>query len=310
MDYKSFEITAVQRILAWQVAQTLGFKDEADAKDHAILLLVDYDTNTVYPQMIGKHFDVPHFSSVNPSPWGDLVESIIARHIVEENKDEVRAFWSRDLVRNKFAKGQYFDSLDYRSFVDDMRKWTHVVQYLLEDPDNGHLLCYCWVIEIDNFRKNQSAIAYLAEHDPLTGLYNRHKLDRSSLGEGVYIVLDVNDFKQINDTYGHHAGDLALMALADKLIEVFCQEKGRSVFRLGGDEFMVAMEHAREEQAIVCLDQLKEPLFVTADDGEDFAITVAAGYAVGSDATSALAAADKALYEVKHGREKRGFTRG
>ncbi|MDO4538957.1 MAG: GGDEF domain-containing protein, partial [Coriobacteriales bacterium] len=283
MDFEAYEITAIQRILAWQVSQALGFENEETAKEHALLLLVDYDADMAYPQMIGKYFDTPHFSATEPAPWSEMIERILALRVAGDGKDKIRAFWSPDAVRAKFARGQCFDALDYQSIVGGARKWTRAVQYLLEDPDNGHLMCYCWVIEIDSFRRNQTRTTFLAEHDPLTGLYNRHKLNSCTLGTGAYVLVDVNDFKHINDTYGHHAGDKALIALADKIEDVFCCSCESLVFRLGGDEFLVFMKGASEEAAVACLEQLAEPLSVEGDAGERFELSVAAGYVMGDD---------------------------
>lgn len=88
-------------------------------------------------------------------------------------------------------------------------------------------------------------IAKDATHDPLTGLYNRSAIN--TIGtmvhggqSGSFIMIDFDNFKHVNDAFGHQMGDAALRSLADVLREVFEPEKtGNIIFRLGGDEFAV-----------------------------------------------------------------------
>ncbi len=94
-------------------------------------------------------------------------------------------------------------------------------------------------------RKAQKNIEYIAHHDGLTGLYNRRyfnmtleklKKELPYAQKIAILYLDLNKFKEINDTLGHHAGDFVLKIAADKLLAV----KGKEdlLFRLGGDEFV------------------------------------------------------------------------
>ena len=98
-------------------------------------------------------------------------------------------------------------------------------------------------------RKEQEQLSYEATHDALTGLYNRSGFDQlreSHRQEQIALLLiDLDHFKSINDSYGHDAGDRALQKLAAILLKSFRSED--FVCRIGGDEFAVIMAHAGSE---------------------------------------------------------------
>ena len=148
-----------------------------------------------------------------------------------------------------------------------------------------------------------------ALHDPLTGLANRVLFaDRlakalSKRDERVAVLfLDLDDFKAINDTQGHQAGDELLRAVADALSRSIRPQD--TVARLGGDEFAVLMEDAREGLARRLAERmhaaLRMPMRVA---GQDRAIGVSIGIALGhsgaSEAESLMREADIAMYVAK-----------
>ena len=148
-----------------------------------------------------------------------------------------------------------------------------------------------------------------AVHDPLTGLANRillrdrleQALARSQRGGGDTAVLfvDLDNFKQVNDAYGHAAGDIVLARLADRLRSAVRPED--TVARLGGDEFVVISERVDEEAARTLAGRLQEliqrPLQA---GGTRHFLSASIGVALGhSDPDSLLGAADTAVYRAK-----------
>ena len=102
-------------------------------------------------------------------------------------------------------------------------------------------------------------LAHQALHDPLTGLGNRqlfadhadHALSQRSVGSDratALLLLDLDDFKMVNDSFGHEAGDQVLVEVARRLRRVTRQ--GEAIFRLGGDEFVFVLAQARVEDAL------------------------------------------------------------
>lgn len=103
--------------------------------------------------------------------------------------------------------------------------------------------------DITNLKKQQEKINYLATHDELTGLFNRRAcfdlgeiLVKQAVREEEYaslLYLDLDKFKQINDSYGHQAGDSVLIAFAELLKK--CTRESDMAARIGGDEFIILM---------------------------------------------------------------------
>ncbi len=141
----------------------------------------------------------------------------------------------------------------------------------------------------------------LAFKDALTGVHNRNAYNRRiseiekrhSKDEFAIMLFDVDDFKNINDTNGHLAGDEALKYLAQILKEVFCSSDDR-IYRIGGDEFAVISKGKTE-------DQIMELLFrVTNALKEDGKIAVSKGYSmINKNVNAAFAQADQMLYAEK-----------
>lgn len=157
-------------------------------------------------------------------------------------------------------------------------------------------------------------LEYYAMHDPLTGLYNRrhfnnileYEIGRSERHghEFSLLMLDLDDFKDINDSYGHPTGDAALCGVAEILREHI--RKGDLVARIGGDEFaVVLMETGREgaSTAAATLGYAMRERVFTAPDGKHFHLTVSIGiasYPVDAvNESDLLAGADVAMYRAK-----------
>jgi diguanylate cyclase (GGDEF)-like protein len=167
-------------------------------------------------------------------------------------------------------------------------------------------------LDITERKQMEVQLQYQADHDPLTGLYNRRRfaeeLDdilrlaaRYKRG-GALLMLDFDDFKVLNDTRGHAAGDLALKALAGVLAERL--RASDVMARLGGDEFAVVLPECDERQALAVAESIRRGLAACDTGALGAAIRVTVGLVVldGSSelhATEALIAADIALYEGK-----------
>ena len=151
-----------------------------------------------------------------------------------------------------------------------------------------------------------------ALHDPLTGLANRalcrerliHALARTSRDEGSACVLfiDLDDFKGVNDLYGHAAGDSLLIALARRLVATV--RPADTVARLGGDEFVIVCEDIDESTAIALGHRLTEAIHEPLDiDGVEHRLSASIGIALGAagrrDPDALLADADAAAYRAK-----------
>ena len=175
------------------------------------------------------------------------------------------------------------------------------------------------ILDISDQRRFEQQLQHLADHDPLTGLENRRAFERAVDAqlahvkrygdEGALLILDLDHFKGVNDTLGHHAGDALIMAVADVLRE-HVRDSDR-VARLGGDEFAVLLPKADAEQAVAVADKL---VSAVRDErrvlgGRAWTTTVSVGVALFSAATDRgeqlLVDADLAMYDAKEaGRDR------
>ena len=161
-----------------------------------------------------------------------------------------------------------------------------------------------------------SALRSLSLIDDLTGLYNRRgftdlgeqylKLARRS-GRGVTMVyLDLDRFKTINDSLGHHVGDRALLKVADILRATF--RRSDIIARLGGDEFGVLALEAADESSETLVERLRERVAdFNSSSPDPYQLSVSLGMAQHDDdprvrLEDLVAEADAAMYREKHGK--------
>lgn len=147
--------------------------------------------------------------------------------------------------------------------------------------------------------------------DNLTKLYNRYGMDaelkeqlrqyKREPGDSFYIIAcDLDNFKHINDTWGHPEGDRALILIASALDKV-CKRFSSNVFRIGGDEFVIITDTSEEGLAIDITNAIKYELD-NIDFRSDFDIEMSIGVALYDGVTpidELLSNADKKLYEAK-----------
>jgi diguanylate cyclase (GGDEF)-like protein len=179
-------------------------------------------------------------------------------------------------------------------------------------------MCECFEVERqrtdEELKRREEELAFLATHDPLTGLPNRTLIldrveqmlarSRRSQTPVAALFVDLDNFKSINDTLGHGAGDELLRAVTARLNGVI--RDADALGRLGGDEFVVVSEELSlaagpELVAERLLDALKQPFKLGAEEETHLTVTASIGIAVG-DHTSAeelLRNADIAMYRAK-----------
>jgi len=194
--------------------------------------------------------------------------------------------------------------------------WVSLHAAALREADGSAELVLTQVQDIAERRDLQRRLEHLADHEPLTGLLNRRGFERrlarhlalgrgpDARGAGALVVLDVDHFKAVNDTLGHHAGDRLLVGVA-RILESQLRG-GDLIARLGGDEFAVLLAGADAAAATAVSAKLVRAIRERAFAGEGAArwtVTVSAGAAVigerPRDAAAALAAADEAMYAAK-----------
>ncbi len=173
-------------------------------------------------------------------------------------------------------------------------------------------------VQMAERRRAEDAARHQASHDGLTGLPNRMLfIDR--LGQAIerharsrlpvaLAYVDIDEFKPVNDSHGHHVGDALLVAIAQRMRE--CVRASDTVARLGGDEFAVVMEDAADSDAVVqrlvetLCERLRQPYLLEVD-GQQFEVMVGASVGIalfprhGTDCDALIRSADHAMYQAK-----------
>lgn len=184
----------------------------------------------------------------------------------------------------------------------------------------------CWLLASDlrnaltsleaenrRVRESQQQIAHLARHDPLTGLANRLlardrfeqslELSNRNASRMALLYLDLDNFKTINDSLGHPAGDDLLCQVAERL--QFVVRSGDTVCRQGGDEFLLILGGIKDREdaasaALKVLERLELPFLVS---GQQVLMSCSLGMAIapddGTDFDTLLKKADMAMYKAK-----------
>jgi diguanylate cyclase (GGDEF)-like protein/PAS domain S-box-containing protein len=188
--------------------------------------------------------------------------------------------------------------------------WATLSLARIELDGQPHLLAVA--SDITELRALTEQLRYQATHDALTGLANRYafeqRLDEVLAGPvdaegGALLYVDLDQFKLINDTSGHHAGDQLLVALAAQLRATL--EPGEMLARLGGDEFGVLLEGGGEPRARRVAERLRKAIdgFAFVWEGRTYSVTASLGVALvgraGMSKRELLAMADTACYLAK-----------
>ncbi len=192
--------------------------------------------------------------------------------------------------------------------------WVLLSVSLVRDDEGKPEHFISQIIDITERKQSEAHLVYLADHDPLTGLWNRRRfaeeLERHAArsrrygNTGALVTLDLDRFKYVNDTLGHKAGDALIVHVASTL-----QSRLRdsdALARLGGDEFAVLLDHVDAETAQAIAAELCETVAATPLHIAETPvyITLSAGVTTVDPSIdseeAALVAADVAMYDAKH----------
>ena len=203
--------------------------------------------------------------------------------------------------------------LELREATDGSVRWLHSLFSTVTD-DSGEVLIEVMINDITERTQREQRIRFEADHDPLTYLFNR-RAGELALAEGIakaarvgigYTVLlvDLDKFKPVNDTYGHDAGDHVLTTVAERLRHTLRKED--LIIRWGGDEFLVAFSSQEGDTAIVGVAEKLVHLLnapIRLEHGEFCQVGASIGIAVfpehGEDMETLINNADVAMYNIK-----------
>jgi diguanylate cyclase (GGDEF)-like protein/PAS domain S-box-containing protein len=207
--------------------------------------------------------------------------------------------------------------IDIEEFVVDTagtRKWLSTSKVPLRNDQHEVIGIVGIARDVTDRKRAEEKIHFMAHHDALTGLPNRillmDRLTQALLMAKrneclvTVIFMDLDNFKLVNDSFGHDAGDTLLKTVAERMVG--CVRASDTVVRLGGDEFVVLLVHQADspDVALVVLEKIRaalaEPIQI---GGQPFRLTCSIGLANypfdGADAETLLMNADVAMYQAK-----------
>lgn len=251
----------------------------------------------------------------NRIEYDKFIKKYINNNVYEEDKKWVEKALNLEACNKKyFEYGTNTFSIEYRHYYQDNYIWVRSNIYLTITPKANELNIVIVTRNIDEEKTKELILINQAERDMLTGLYNRESIKNrvddfflTGKRSGAFFILDLDNFKSINDNYGHHYGDIVLKDTAKILLNNFRDED--LIGRLGGDEFVIFMKEIKnsdviEKKAKALKKELKR---VYKEQGKEIEISASIGIVAVFNSKksfeSLYLAADKIMYEVKNNKK-------
>jgi diguanylate cyclase (GGDEF)-like protein/PAS domain S-box-containing protein len=257
-----------------------------------------------------------HYLNANPALaaiYGHASASELIKHLRDIQQLYVSPTRRREFMDLMHQKGEVinFESQVYR--LDGSIIWISENAHTVNNPDGSVLFFEGTVVDITERKQHEAKLEHLASHDSLTGLPNRSllrdRIDQAIVkarrdGNMVAVVfVDLDHFKLINDSLGHHVGDRLLLEVAARLAT--CVRSQDSVARQGGDEFVLVLtEQHGDDETLAIVNRLLEVISQPwMNDGQEYGLSCSIGISCypqdGEDPDTLLRCADAAMYKSK-----------
>ncbi|MEG1799004.1 MAG: GGDEF domain-containing protein, partial [Synergistaceae bacterium] len=279
------------------------------------LLMEQNITNGAYENIEGDL--LARFPDTEGLPVQDFIGYMTKRSISGTNGP---SDWQlrRGYLLEAFNKGKRsFDTEFQMLDINGHPVWLSLNVQTVGHSDRDEVKAFFLCRDIDREKRHEIALMTKAEIDELTGIYNRHTfiskvediIDESKGEKHAIIIMDLDNFKSVNDTYGHDVGDRVLSE-ASKLLRSFLRSSD-ILGRIGGDEFMVCMRNVTDVQLLNRRAQIMCQMF-EKQWKDNFNVTVSAGIALfpadGNNFEDLYKHADIAMYAAKQrGRNQFAF---
>lgn len=192
--------------------------------------------------------------------YSKMLALMIQTAVHPEDRAEFIKYLSPLTVLREFEAGKTEIAFDYRRLMPDGSYiWMHVLTVLMQAEPNKDINGFMQIKDIDIEKKQQLELQYKAERDLLTGLYNKSTTElliskrlstqKSTTLFCALFIIDIDNFKTINDRLGHLYGDAVLSELSESLRKIFRDYD--IVGRIGGDEFLVFAEGLDDENWVI-----------------------------------------------------------
>lgn len=290
--------------VARDLAQGLSFAEQVVSEANSVIVILDQNGN------------IQRFNRLSEEYTGLKEQEVIGQNVFKLFMSRSEAAASKRNITGFFRNGSSYEVERWIKTRKGQRLFLFRNKFVHSGSGKNEIFLICSGTDITEERRAQERLRVLANTDTITGLPNRNAIHelisdaitaRGDTQVGV-VYLDLDNFKKVNDAYGHMFGDQLLQAVALAILS--CLDEGQTLARLGGDEFIVlatdTSQGALEAMASRILTRLRKPFrigLIEVYTGCSLGIALAPQH--GNDRESVIRNADTAMYTAKeNGRGK------
>ncbi|MBE4855871.1 cyclic di-GMP phosphodiesterase [Enterobacter cloacae complex sp. P40RS] len=290
--------------VARDLAQGLSFAEQVVSEANSVIVILDQNGN------------IQRFNRLSEEYTGLKEQEVIGQNVFKLFMSRSEAAASKRNIAGFFRNGSSYEVERWIKTRKGQRLFLFRNKFVHSGSGKNEIFLICSGTDITEERRAQERLRVLANTDTITGLPNRNAIHElisdaiSARGDGQVgvVYLDLDNFKKVNDAYGHMFGDQLLQAVALAILS--CLDKAQTLARLGGDEFIVmatdTSQGALEAMASRILTRLRQPFrigLIEVYTGCSLGIALAPQH--GNDRESVIRNADTAMYTAKeNGRGK------
>ncbi|MDZ7320676.1 cyclic di-GMP phosphodiesterase [Kosakonia sacchari] len=284
--------------VARDLVQSLSFAEQVVSEANSVIVILD------------KHGNIQRFNRLSEEYTGMKEQEVIGQNVFKLFMSRSEAVASKRNISGFFRDGTPYEVERWVKTRKGQRLFLFRNKFVHSGSGKNEIYLICSGTDITEERRAQERLRVLANTDTVTGLPNRNAIHElisdaiSARGEtqvGV-VYLDLDNFKKVNDAYGHMFGDQLLQAVALAILS--CLDEGQVLARLGGDEFIVlatdTSQSLLEAMASRILTRLRQPFrigLIEVYTGCSLGISLAPQH--GNDRESVIRNADTAMYTAK-----------
>ncbi len=284
--------------VARDLAQGLSFAEQVVSEANSVIVILD------------RHGNIQRFNRLSEEYTGMKEQEVIGQNVFKLFMSRSEAAASRRNISGFFRNGSSYEVERWIKTRKGQRLFLFRNKFVHSGSGKNEIFLICSGTDITEERRAQERLRVLANTDTITGLPNRNAIHEmisdaiAQRGEGQVgvVYLDLDNFKKVNDAYGHMFGDQLLQAVALAILS--CLEEGQVLARLGGDEFIVlatdTSQSSLEAMASRILTRLRQPFrigLIEVYTGCSLGISLAPQH--GTDRESVIRNADTAMYTAK-----------
>lgn len=284
--------------VARDLAQGLSFAEQVVSEANSVIVILD------------KHGNIQRFNRLSEEYTGMKEQEVIGQNVFKLFMSRSEAAASKRNITGFFRNGSSYEVERWVKTRKGQRLFLFRNKFVHSGSGKNEIFLICSGTDITEERRAQERLRVLANTDTITGLPNRNAIhdlisdaieNRGDSQVGI-VYLDLDNFKKVNDAYGHMFGDQLLQSVALAILS--CLEEGQVLARLGGDEFIVlatnTSQSALEAMASRILTRLRQPFrigLIEVYTGCSLGISLAPQH--GNDRESVIRNADTAMYTAK-----------